>query len=60
MEKIRVGILGLEWAVKIETQTNKNGSMCTGWRVMERYFKSREDANCRLRELIATGKYQEG
>lgn len=40
MKKIRVGVLGPEWGVKIETFSNKSGSMCNGWRVLERGFKT--------------------
>jgi hypothetical protein len=60
MDKIRVGVLGLEWAIKIETFSKRNGSMCNGWRILERGFPNREAAIARLRQLIATGSYQEG
>ncbi len=60
MDKIRIGVLGNEWAIKIETISYKSGSNCNGWRVMERGFKTREEAVLSLRKLINTGSYQEG
>ena len=60
MQKIRVGVLSTQWAIKIETFSYKDGSRCNGWRILERCFATREDAVARLRELISTGVYQEG